>query len=145
MDKRPSLSKPIAILSARVPPEVYNILEKKARERGMNLSQLVRYILTSTALGLEGVNISNINQPIIVNINMVQNEVSPEINVTSNDPEITKEYVKSLQDDLRKAKEVIKKKNEEIKQLKRKLQLLTKLAKAGDIHNIRKILGVKVG
>ena len=142
MDKRPTLSKPIAILSARVPPEVYSILEKKARERGMNLSQLVRYILTSTALGLEGVNISNINQPIIVNINMVQNEVSPEINVTSNDPEITKEYVKSLQDDLRKAKEVIKRKNEEIKQLKQKLQLLTKLAKAGDIHNIRKVLGM---
>lgn len=142
MDKRPSLSKPIAILSARVPPEVYNILEKKARERGMNLSQLVRYILTSTALGLEGVDISNINQPIIVNINMVQNEVSPEINVTSNDPEITKEYVKSLQDDLRKAKEVIKKKNEEIKQLRRLIDRIKMFAKAGDIHSIRKILGV---
>ena len=139
------LGKPIAILSVRVPPEIYKILERKAAERGMRLSQLVRMILTSVALGLEGVNTSNINQPIVVNVNLNinNNEVKPTFNNTnSTDSEIAKEYVKTLEDDLRRAKEVIRRKGDEVKQLRRLLDKGRSLARAGDIRNIRKILGV---
>lgn len=135
------LSKPIAIISSRVPPEVYKILESKARERGMNLSQLVRYILTSVALGLDGVNISNINQPIIVNVNINKNEVSPTFNnnVNARD-EVVEEYIRMLESEISMLKKVLKRKNKEIKELKQKLEVLKKLAEAGDIRNIRKVL-----
>ena len=139
------LGKPIAILSVRVPPEIYKILERKAIERGMRLSQLVRMILTSVALGLEGINVSNINQLIVVNVNLNvnNNEVKPSItNTVTTDSDITKEYVKTLEEDLRRAKEVIRRKNEEVKQLRRLLDKVRSLARAGDVRNIRRVLGV---
>ena len=134
------LSRPVAVLSAKVPPEVYSIIEAKARERGMYVSQFVRHILTSVALGLQGVNVSNINQPIIVNVNIPIAQANG--NTLNTDTEITREYVQALKDDLRKAKEVIRKKNEEIKRLQRLLDNVRKFARVGDIRSIRRVLGV---
>jgi len=91
------------------------------------------------------VNISNINQPIVVNVNLNvnNNEVKPSItNTVTTDSDITKEYVKTLEEDLRRAKEVIRRKNEEVKQLRRLLDKVRSLARAGDVRNIRRVLGV---
>ncbi len=77
-----------------------------------------------------------LNMP--VNINLVKNE-----NVRSSmDPELTREYVQTLKEELKRAKEIIRRKNEELKHLRSLLDKVRMFASHRDIYSIRKVLGV---
>ena len=131
------------VISFRVPAEAYLKYKKLDDDRKQAIKQaLIHLIMNSEKLQvIQQQNVTILNMP--VNINLVKNENKPEIRQEVRmDPEITREYVAALREELRRAKEIIKRKNEEIKALRQKLQLLSKLARHGDVRSIRKILGV---
>ena len=129
--------KETSVISFRVPLYV----KVMYRRLPPDVKELVRDVIIGL---ITNGNTVNVEQKVInLNININKNEVKPTFNNTnSTDSEIAKEYVKTLEDDLRRTKEVIRRKGDEVKQLRRLLDKVRSLARAGDIRNIRKILGV---
>jgi len=129
--------KETSVISFRVPLYV----KVMYRRLPTDTKELVRDVIVG--LITKG-NLVNVEQKVInLNININKNEVNPTFNNTnSTSSEIAREYVKTLEDDLRRAREIIRRKNEEIRQLRKLLDKVRSLARAGDIRNIRRVLGV---